>query len=89
VSNWLSYSDADGNAATQYQFWDGGTAASSSYFWTPGNSHHAAGAAITVAASDLATVWLRGGTVGGSEPMWVRAFDGMAWSQWDQFEILV
>ena len=35
------YSDADGNAATQYQFWDGGTGANSGYFWTPGNAHHA------------------------------------------------
>ena len=33
--SWISYSDADGNAATQYQFWDGGTGANSGYFWTP------------------------------------------------------
>ena len=38
VKNWLSYSDADGNAATQYQFWDEGRR-NSGYFWTPGNAH--------------------------------------------------
>jgi len=27
VASWISYSDADGNPATQYQFWDSGTAA--------------------------------------------------------------
>ena len=35
VASWVSYSDADGNAATQYQFWDSGTGANSGYFWTP------------------------------------------------------
>ena len=85
VDSWISYSDANGNPATQYQFWDGGTGASSGYFWTPGNAHHAAGAAITVAASDLANVWIRGGKAGGSETMWVRAFDGTDWGAWDAF----
>jgi hypothetical protein len=32
VQLWLSYSDADGNAATKYQFWDSGTDANSGYF---------------------------------------------------------
>ena len=85
VQSWISYSDADGNAATQYQFWDGGTGASSGYFWTPANAHHAGRHAITVAAADLANVWVRGGTAGGSETMWVRAFDGTDWGAWDAF----
>ena len=38
VAGWISYSDADGNAATQYQFWDSGTGATSGYFWTPDQS---------------------------------------------------
>src|SRR5262249_20938459 len=59
VKNWLSYSDADGNAATKYQFWDDGNAANSGYFWTSGNAHNPAGQAIEVAASDLANVWVR------------------------------
>ena len=87
VASWVSYSDADGNPATQYQFWDGGTASNSGYFWTPDNLHHAANTAITVAASDLNSVWLRGGQTGVSETMWVRAFDGTDWSVWDQFQL--
>ena len=87
VASWVSYSDADGNPATQYQFWDGGTASNSGYFWTPDNPHHAANTAITVAASDLNSVWLRGGQTGVSETMWVRAFDGTDWSVWDQFQL--
>ena len=87
VQSWLSYSDADGNAATKYQFWDSGTAENSGYFWTPGNAHHAANTNIEVAASDLANVWVRGGTGAGSETMWVRAFDGNDWSDWDTFAL--
>jgi hypothetical protein len=84
VSGWISYSNANGNAATQYQFWDSGAASNSGYFWTPA-AHHAAGTEITVAAADLGNVWVRGGSAGGSETMWVRAFDGTDWSAWDSF----
>jgi hypothetical protein len=85
VANWISYSDANGNPATQYQFWDSGTAANSGYFWTPSNPHHAADSYITVSAAELANTWVRGGEVGGSETMWVRAFDGTDWGAWDSF----
>ena len=87
VASWLSYSDADGSAATQYQFYDSGTAANSGYFWTPGNAHHPADTNITVAAADVGGVWVRGGQVASSETMWVRAFDGTDWSAWDAFTL--
>src|SRR4029079_18008337 len=87
VDSWLSYSDADSNAATQYQFFDGGTGANSGYFWTPDNAHHNAGENITVAAADLGNVWVRGGATAGNETMWVRAFDGTDWSAWDSFTL--
>ncbi len=85
VASWLSYSDVDGNAATQYQFWDGGSGTGSGYFWTPDNPHQPAGTAITVAAADVGNLWLRGGQTAGSETMWVRAFDGKEWGDWDSF----
>lgn len=85
IDSWVSYFDADGGAAVQYQFWDGGTGATSGYFWTPDNAHHAANTVFTVAATDLDDVWLRGGSAAGSETMWVRAFDGRAWGTWDPF----
>jgi hypothetical protein len=87
VGSWISYSDAENNPATQYQFWDSGTATDSGYFWTPANAHWAAATAITVAAADLGNVWVRGGHTGGSETMWVRAFDGTDWSDWDSFTL--
>jgi len=87
IKNWLSYSDADGNAAVKYQFWDAGTGANSGYFWTSDNAHWAATTTVEVNASDLAKVWVRGGTDNGSESMWVRAFDGTQWSNWDIFTL--
>jgi hypothetical protein len=87
VVNWTATSDADGDAITQYQFWDGSAAANSGYVWTPENSHWAAGAAITVSAADLDDVWIRGGSAAGSETMYVRAFDGTDWSPWDSFVV--
>ena len=83
--NWTSTSDADGDAITNYQFWDGGGAANSTYFWTPANSHWAAGTAIDVAAADLASVWVQGGAAGTSDTMYLRAFDGTEWSAWHSF----
>jgi hypothetical protein len=87
VNSWLIYTDGNGEAATKYQFWDGNAGATSGYFWTPGNEHHAAGMAIEVAAADLAGVWVRGGAAAGGETMYVRAFDGSDWSAWDSFNL--
>jgi hypothetical protein len=88
VQPWLSVTDADGDAITQYQFYDAGGAASSGYFWTPQNSHHAADSYINVAAADIGSTWVRGGQGAGTETMWVRAFDGTAWSAWDAFSLV-
>ncbi len=88
VANWISYSDANGNPATHYAFFDSGTGASSGYFLTPADAHHAAESSIVVGASDLANVWVRGGTTPGSETMWVAAFDGTDWSAWDSFTLI-
>src|SRR5262245_50840910 len=88
VANWLSYSDADGNPAVKYQFWDGGTGASSGYFWTSeANPHEPANTVIEVAAADITNVWVRGGAAAGAETMWVRAFDGTSWGNWDSFTL--
>ncbi|WP_249150225.1 hypothetical protein [Bradyrhizobium sp. JYMT SZCCT0180] len=72
-------------ARPAYQFWDGGSGASSGYFWTPANSHWAAGIAIDVSAADLDDVWLRGGAGTGTETMYARSFDGIDWSAWHAF----
>ncbi|WP_061847631.1 hypothetical protein [Bradyrhizobium sp. DOA1] len=88
VSNWLSYSDGDGEAATRYQFWDGGTATTSGYIWNDGGSGQlAANTTLEVAASEINNIWIRGGSAAGSETMWVRAFDGHDWGNWDSFTL--
>ncbi|TPQ28740.1 hypothetical protein C2U70_29200 [Bradyrhizobium guangdongense] len=86
ASNWLSYSDADGDAATQYQFWDGGSGATSGFIWSDlGTGQQPANSTLTVAASDLSQIWYHGGSATGSETMWVRAYDGHQWGNWDSF----
>ncbi|WIW44425.1 hypothetical protein ML401_23340 [Bradyrhizobium sp. 62B] len=87
VSNWINYTDGNGDAATKYQFWDSGTGISSAYFWTPDNSHWAANAVIEMSAAELSNVWVKGGNATGSETLWVRAFDGYDWGNWDSFTL--
>src|SRR5258707_1854062 len=76
VSQWLAYSDANGDAAVQYVFQDDGAGANSAYFWTPTNPHQPANTLFKVNASDLDNVWIQGGTATGSENIEVAAFDG-------------
>ena len=79
----VSARDSD-DSITQYQLYDAGAAAGSGYFWTADVGQRAADTYITIDADDLATTWLRGGQVDGGELMWVRAFNGSVWSDWDR-----
>ncbi|WP_249142734.1 hypothetical protein [Bradyrhizobium sp. AUGA SZCCT0160] len=47
----------------------------------------ASGTTIDVSAADLGNFWLRTGATTGSETMYVRAFDGTAWGNWDSFTL--
>lgn len=87
VSNWLTYSDANGNPAVQYMFYDAGAAAGSAYFWTPDNTQHAADTSFVVNASDLASVWVHAADTPGSDQLWVTAYDGMDWNAWQAFTL--
>ena len=87
VASWLNYSDGDNDAPVQYQFSDGGTGADSAYFYTPDNIHHAANSDFVVNASDINNVWVKGGAVTGADPLWVRAFDGTDWGEWQSFTL--
>jgi hypothetical protein len=86
MKNWISYSDSNGDAATKYQFWDSGTGADSASFWTP-NGYVAPNTTLEVSAANLASVWVQGGSANGTDSMWVRAFDGHAWGNWDIFTL--
>ena len=74
--NWTSATDADGDAITNYQFWDGGGAANSALFldthqFALGGRH-----GHRCRGADLASLWVQGGTAGVSDTMYLRAFDG-------------
>jgi Ca2+-binding RTX toxin-like protein len=84
ASSFFSVSDADGDAMTQYRFFDG----------TSGNGRfelngtpQAELANITVAASDLATFVYRTSVTGAGDTLWVQAFDGISWGTWKSFNV--
>ena len=79
--------DADGDAATQYQFFDAGAAMGTGYLWTVDVGQRAANAYITVTAAELATTWVRGGRCPAGSPCGCAAFDGTDWSPWDPFTL--
>jgi hypothetical protein len=83
---WLSYSDADGNAATKYQFWDSGAGAGSASYWTT-NGYVTPNTTLEVSAVNLSSVWVQGGSANGTDSVWVRAFDGHEWGNWDVFTL--
>jgi hypothetical protein len=78
----FSVDDADGDAITQYEFWDdvngGGR------FEIDG-VQQAAGQTISVGAADLADTIYVGGANAGTERVWARASDGIAWGQWQSW----
>ena len=88
VADWISYTDADSDAAAQYQFWYGDTSPSAAKIWTP-SAYQPALNYLTVLAADVANsnVWMGGVTAAGSETMWVRASEGLDWSGWTSFTL--
>jgi len=82
VGDWVSYFDADGDPAVQYQFRDDGLAPNSAYLSTPSNTHVPDGTTLTVAATDLTNVLVHSGDPNTIDTIWVRASDGSNWSAW-------
>jgi hypothetical protein len=79
VSSLMSITDADGDAITQYQFFE----------YTNGGGYLAvdgvqqsANNVVSVDAADLSTVTFVGADFNFSDTMNVRAFDGVSWSAW-------
>ena len=87
LNDWIRATDANGDAITQYHFKEGGTSASSGYFWTPSNAHYDANSIVAVNAGDLDSVWFRGGQSSGTETLSLQAFDGKDWSEWRSFNV--
>ncbi|MBL8378981.1 MAG: M10 family metallopeptidase [Burkholderiales bacterium] len=79
-------SDADGDATTQYQFSDGTTTTGSAILWR--GAYLQQGATVTVDAADLGSLWMQGGSNNGTDVFRVRISDGLAWSEWADFEVV-
>jgi hypothetical protein len=72
-------SDLDGDTPVQYEFWDAG--GGGGRFRVDGVDQ-AGGVTIPVTAAQLGTTQYVGAAASGSETVWVRAYDGQAWSAW-------
>jgi Ca2+-binding RTX toxin-like protein len=79
ASMFFGVTDADGDAAVQYEFWDD---VNGGGYWSLEGVQQASGSAIAVSAADLADLDYVGGANPGTEQVWVRASDGMGWSAW-------
>ncbi|CAN7322707.1 matrixin family metalloprotease [Bradyrhizobium sp. LjRoot220] len=84
VTSLFSVSDADGNGITRYQFWDSTNTSQSGRFVVAGVAQ-GANQTIDVTAAQLASTTFQSGS--GSDDLWVRAYDGAAWSDWKQFDV--
>jgi hypothetical protein len=80
----FSVSDADNDAITAYQLWDS-TADSTSGHWVVGGLAQPAGQAINLTPSQLSSTTFQSGS--NSDHLWVRAFDGVLWSDWKDFYV--
>ena len=82
----VTATEPDGDPVVKYQFWDSGSAPSSGYF-TLNGVRQGADVAVEVMANQLAQAAFVPGSTPGSEPLWVRASDGTAWSAWQPFSL--
>jgi hypothetical protein len=82
----FSVTDADNDSITAYQFWDS-TASAASGHWSIGGVAQGTNTAIDVSSAQLASTTFQGGSV--PDDLWVRANDGIQWSQWQEFHWLV
>jgi len=80
----FSVSDADGDAVTQYEFYD--STAGNGHF-TVNGVEQGVNVAIPVAAADLANTQFVAASAIGTDSVWVRAHDGMAWSAWKNWSM--
>jgi len=78
ASSLFSYSDADGEAAVTYQFWESGS--STGHFVLNGVGQ-ADGVTTQISAAQLSSLYYKTGS--SADVIYVRAYDGHAWSSPD------
>ncbi|WP_231704120.1 M10 family metallopeptidase [Cochlodiniinecator piscidefendens] len=84
IGNAVTYSDANNDAATQYEIWDNqGT----NSFWVQGVGTVNAASGYEITADQLAGLWVQGAASGGTQTLWIRANDGTEWGAWDSFDL--
>jgi len=81
------FSAADPDGDSKYQLWDS-TPGSKSGHWVVNGVAQGVDTAIDVTADQLAHTSFHT-AITGSELLWARAFDGVAWSDWKSFTITV
>ena len=79
VSDLFAVSDADGDAPTQYDFWDNGAGGG---HWFIGNATQGSNQEILVNASQLSQVTYHAGTGSGTDTIYMRATDGLHFGAW-------
>src|SRR5262249_26044498 len=77
ASNLFATSDADGDAITQYRFWN--TGAGGGHFVLNGAAQ-ATNQAVLVTAAQLAQFSYQAGSL--ADTLWVQAYDGYVWGPW-------
>ena len=77
-------SDTDNDTITNYQFWDSTTDPTSGH-WLVGGIAQGTNQAIDVTAAQLAQATFQSGS--GSDDLWIRANDGLLWSDWKEFHV--
>ncbi|MBA3031742.1 MAG: hypothetical protein FP818_01480, partial [Rhodocyclaceae bacterium] len=80
----FSVADADGDVPTKYEFWDDTNGGGR---FVLDGVDQAAGTSIAVTADQLTSLQYAGGRAIGTERVWVRAYDGQAWSSWTPWNI--
>jgi len=80
----FSATDAENDLITAYQVWDS-TADASSGYWIVGGVPQLAGRAINITPSQLSSASFQ--SASGTDLLWVRATDGVLWSNWQSFNV--
>jgi hypothetical protein len=80
----FSATDPESDTITAYQVWDS-TADASSGYWIVGGVAQQAGRAINITPSQLSGASFQSGS--GTDQLWVRASDGVLWSDWKSFNV--
>ncbi|MGY3698448.1 autotransporter passenger strand-loop-strand repeat protein [Bradyrhizobium sp. USDA 3240] len=79
AANLVTATDADGDAITKYALWDSNTNGR----WNVNGVNQQANTEIDITAAQLSQTTYQAGS--GTDQLWIRAYDGIAWGAWQSF----